>query len=161
MGKHLGCGRAFAALLPSSCFWVRRSRTSLPTAPAATFTAEEIGKTGYVSDRQPIHLCPSPIVRLQGCRRVTSGKITITSLGHEATLANTGGGLFVLNPEGAADKRAQGRLQSRVSTTSGSSVGLLKPKLSERVGKKSNCQGRHLPDHDAPPITKGDAAASA
>lgn len=61
----------------------------MTTAPAAPPAESLIGKTGYVTDRQPIHFCPAPQVGFQGCRKLTSGKITITSV-QEARLANTG-----------------------------------------------------------------------
>jgi hypothetical protein len=63
------------------------------TAPAAPPAESLIGKTGYVTERQPVHFCPAPQVGFQGCRKLTSGKITITSVGHEARLENTGGWL--------------------------------------------------------------------
>jgi hypothetical protein len=64
-----------------------------PPLQVANFANGEIGKTGYVAAREPIFFCPAPTVGFQGCRKLTAGKITITSAGHEARLANTGGGL--------------------------------------------------------------------
>ena len=54
---------------------------------------EQIGKTGYVTAREPVFFCPAQTVGFNGCRKLTAGKITITSTGHEAWLPNMGGGL--------------------------------------------------------------------
>jgi hypothetical protein len=61
--------------------------------PAESFAKEQIGKIGYVTAREPVFFCPAPTVGFNGCRKLTAGKITITSTGHEAWLPNMGGGL--------------------------------------------------------------------
>lgn len=77
-----GIGGAIISLFISGC---------ATNAPAQPLPAESlIGKTGYVIERKPVHFCPAPQVGFQGCRKLTSGKITITSVGHEARLENTG-----------------------------------------------------------------------
>jgi hypothetical protein len=38
-----------------------------------------IGETRYVSERDPIFICSAPQFGWQGCRKLSSGKITITS----------------------------------------------------------------------------------
>src|SRR6266700_2873558 len=61
-----------------------------PVIIAAASQVHIIGTSGYVTEREPISFCPAPIVFSKGCRELSTGKITITSTGHEAWLSNPG-----------------------------------------------------------------------